>query len=116
MEAIIREIETDPEKNMPFKIDQKRRLPKLKLELQRLRARHESQRQLLENLEVAGDMHEAIQRAAATGDETVVKRLLSRGVEVNISDGSGYTAFMYACGQGHIDSKVNDHSRWGQCQ
>ena len=28
-------------------------------------------------------------------------RLLSRGIDVSVPDDSGYTAFMYACGQGH---------------
>jgi len=101
MEAKIQEIQTDPNKNLPSKIDQKRRLPAMKLELQRLRSKHEGQQQLLENLAEVGDMNEALQRAAAIGDSTCVKRLLSRGVDVNILDDSGYSAFLYACGQGH---------------
>lgn len=100
METMIKEIQTDPNKNRPSKVDAKIRMPKL--ELQRLRAKHESQRQLLENLEEMGSMIEAMQRAASTGDEITVKRLLSRGVDVNIPDDSGYTAFMYCCGQGHL--------------
>ena len=47
-------------------------------------------------------MNEVLRRATATGDETSVKRLLSREVDVNIPDDSGYSAFMYSCGQGHV--------------
>lgn len=101
LEAAVREIETDPNKNRPSKIDRKRRLPKMKLELQRLRSKHEGQRQLLEDLEQQEDMNEAARRAAVTGDITCVKRLLSRGVDINIMDSSGNSAFLYACGQGH---------------
>ena len=46
-------------------------------------------------------MNEALQRAAATGDGTSVKRLLSQGVDVNIPDDSEHSASMYSYGQGH---------------
>ena len=103
MESIIRAIESDPNRNLPSNVDQKRKLPKLKMDLQRLRSKHESQSQLLENLEAMGNMNEAMRKAAARGDKIMVKRLLSRGVNVNIHDETGYSAFMYACGQGHTD-------------
>lgn len=68
----------------------------------RLKSKYESQAELLENLEEVGDMNEAMQRAAAIGDDTSAKRLLSRGVDVNVVDDSGYSAFMYCCGLGHL--------------
>ena len=103
LQATITEIETDPRKDLPIKVDDKRRLPKLRLELHRLKAKHESQSQLLENIEAQGNMNEAMNQAASRGDTIMVKRLLSRGVHVNVPDESGYTAFMYACGQGHLE-------------
>ena len=47
-------------------------------------------------------MNDAMRRAAVVGDETNAKRLLSRGVDVNVVDDSGFSAFMYCCGQGHL--------------
>ena len=102
--AMIQEIESDPSMNLPSRVDQKRKLPKMKLELQRLRSKHESQSQLLENLEAMGNLNEVMQKAAVRDDKLMVKRLLSRGVNVNIQDETGYSAFMYACGQGHSDT------------
>lgn len=101
-ESRVNEISTDPSGNMPSKANLRRRLPKLKVELQRLKSRHESQCELLENIEEMGNADEAMRRAASTGDETTVKRLLSRGVDVNRPDGTGYNAFFYCCGQGHV--------------
>ncbi|KAL3780575.1 hypothetical protein HJC23_004167 [Cyclotella cryptica] len=103
LQATINDIETDPRRDLPINVDDKRRLPKLKLELQRLKSKHDSQSQLLENIEAMGNMTEAMQQAACRGDKTTVKRLLSRGVHVNVPDETGYTAFMYACGKGHTD-------------
>lgn len=103
LQATINQIETDPKRDQPIKVDDKRRLPKLKLELARLKAKHESQSQLLENIEAMGNMNAAMQQAASRGDEAMVKRLLSRGVHVNVPDETGYSAFMYACGQGHLE-------------
>ena len=73
------------------------------MELQRLKSKHESQSQLLENVEAQGDMTLAMQQAASRGDKIMVKRLLARGIQINVPDESGYTAFMYACGQGHAE-------------
>lgn len=67
-----------------------------------MKSKYESEAALLENLEEVGDMNDAMRRAAAIGDETSAKRLLSRGVDVNLADDSGYSAFMYCCGQGHL--------------
>jgi hypothetical protein len=103
LQATINDIETDPRRDLPIKVDDKRRLPKLKLELQRLKAKHESQSQLLENVEAMGNMNEAMRLAASRGDKATVHRLLSRGVHINIPDETGYTAFMYACGGGHTE-------------
>jgi ankyrin repeat protein len=100
---MINEIENDPKKDLPVKVDAKQRLPKLKLELQRLKAKHESQSQLLESIEEMGDMNDVLRQAASRGDTTMTKRLLSRGVRVNMPDETGVTAFMYACGQGHTE-------------
>lgn len=118
LQATINEIERDPRRDLPIKVDEKRRLPKLTVELQRLKAKYESQSQLLENIEQMGDMSEALRRAASNGDVIAVKRLLSRGVRVNVPDKTGYTAFMFACGRGHTeivdlmlsvgDANVND--------
>jgi ankyrin repeat protein len=103
LRATINEIENDPKKDLPIKVNEKQRLPRLKLELQRLKAKHESQSQLLESIEQMGDMNDALRQAASRGDTTMTKRLLSRGVRVNVPDETGYTAFMYACGQGHAE-------------
>ena len=103
MQSVITELETDPRKDLPINVDDKRRLPKLKLELHRLKAKHDSQSQLLENIEAQGNMNEAMNQAASRGDAIMAKRLLSRGVHVNVPDEHGYTAFMYACGQGHLE-------------
>lgn len=100
LQATINEINSDPGRDLPIKVDNKRRLPKLMLELQRLKSKHESQSQLLENVEAQGDMNLVMQEAASKGDKIMVKRLLARGIQINIPDESGYTAFMYACGQG----------------
>ena len=98
MEATIFEIETNKQHN-----PNRRKLPKLRLELQRLRSKYENQCQLLENLEEMTEMTVEMQRAASVGDVTIVRRLLSRGVDPNNRDESGYSAFVYACGQGHAD-------------
>ena len=74
------------------------------LELQRLKAKHESQSQLLESIEEMGDhMNDVLRQAAPREDMIMMKRLLSRGVRVNMPDETGVTAFMYACGQGHTE-------------
>ena len=75
--AIVREISTDPNENLLSKADQTCQLARVKLQLQRLRSKYESQHQLLENLKESGNMNEPLQRAAATGNEISVKRLIS---------------------------------------
>lgn len=41
--------------------------------------------------------------AASCGQDAVVKLLLSRGADVNVRSGSGWTALMRACNAGHIE-------------
>lgn len=114
MEATLSEIESNRQSNK-----KRKELPRLKLVLQRLQSKYENQCQLLENLEEMSEMIIEMHRAAVEGDVTIVRRLLSRGVDPNKRDESGSTAFMYACDQGHVDiakmmieygARVNDDS------
>ena len=78
LESSIQEIETDPQRDIPSRVDQRKRLPKLKLELQRIRSKYESRLQQLVNLEATVDMNDAMQKSASRGDVTMMKRLLSQ--------------------------------------
>mmetsp|Transcript_56010 Transcript_56010/g.67235 ORF Transcript_56010/g.67235 Transcript_56010/m.67235 type:complete len:249 (+) Transcript_56010:281-1027(+) len=59
-------------------------------------------RVLLERLETSVKLNDEMLTAASTGDTDSVKTLLDVGASVNTPDKLGFSAFMYACGNGHI--------------
>ena len=82
-------------------LSDRRRLHSLRARLIGLRTQLQSQTKMLGLLSDRSKLSDDMRRAAKCGDASAVDELLSEGVGINIPDGTGFTAFKYACGAGH---------------
>jgi len=78
--------------------------PSLQFEdkLKVLRRQQKSQSEFLNQITNIGDSNELIRTAANNNDVVTVKRLLKQGISCNVPDETGFSAFKYACGKGHL--------------
>jgi len=106
-EKLIREICADPNLHLPINNAKRLKHRKLTSKLERLRSKQLRQTQLLNHFYSQNELNDSMRSAAVNNDVTEIKRLLSHGphgVSVNVPDQMGLSAFMYACGNGHMDT------------
>ncbi|GMH59248.1 hypothetical protein TrLO_g15045 [Triparma laevis f. longispina] len=102
-EQSIRECYSDPLLKVPAGTAKRRQLKKYEEQLKKLRAQQKSQSEFLCQLTNIGDSNELLRTASNNNDIETVKRLLKQGCSCNVPDETGFSAFKYACGKGHID-------------
>ena len=80
----------------------KRQIRAFEKRLESLKDTQKRQMSLLESISLKSKYIEDMRKAACNGDEKTVKTLLLQRIGVNIPDSAGFSAFMYACGNGRI--------------
>ena len=101
-EQSIRECYSDPLLKVPAGTAKRRQLKKFEEKLKTLRRQQKSQSEFLTQITNVGDSNELIRTAANNNDIPTVKRLLRQGISCNVPDETGFSAFKYACGKGHM--------------
>ncbi|CAM9417862.1 unnamed protein product, partial [Discosporangium mesarthrocarpum] len=98
-ESEIRSYHLDPDLHLPVSTAQRRGLARAEQRLCRLRKRLKSQTATLNHTRSLEKLHEDLRTAASAGDCASTSRLLASGISVNVPDKSGFSAFLYSCGQ-----------------
>ncbi|GMI46995.1 hypothetical protein TrCOL_g11124 [Triparma columacea] len=101
-EQSIRECYSDPLLKVPAGTAKRRQLKKFEEKLKTLRRQQKSQSEFLNQITNVGDSNDLMRTAANNNDIPTIKRLLKQGISCNVPDETGFSAFKYACGKGHM--------------